>query len=76
MEISLPPDLHTERIVEALADGRPRRPRDIWEPAKLNANSTRNRLLDLVRAGRVVREGQIGWFHYRLADAAEEGGAA
>lgn len=76
MEISLPPDQHAERIVTILSDGQPRRPREIWEEGRLNGNSTRNRLLDLVRAGRVVREGEIGWFHYRLADIAEKGGAA
>jgi len=56
-----------DRVLQILADGEPRTPRDIAWPNRLLPAAVRAALLDLVRAGLVTRAGEIGRYRYALA---------
>lgn len=64
---SLPVDRMRARVLQVLAGGQPRTPRDIAWPNGLLPTSVQAALLDLVRAGRVIRTGEIGRYRYTLA---------
>lgn len=64
---SLPVVQMRDRVLQILADGEPRAPRDIAWPNGLLPTAVRTALLDLVRAGLVTRAGEIGSYRYNLA---------
>lgn len=72
VEISMRPAELIEHVARILADGEPRLPREIHRVHHLNHSAVRCALLALVRQGRVVREGEIGTYRYRLITALKE----
>jgi hypothetical protein len=66
MQISLPPTELAERVLQILSDGRARTPREIHRPNGLIPTPTSTALRILVRAGRVLRDGEPGFYRYRI----------
>lgn len=64
MQISLTHAALDALLLELLADGKPRTPRQIHEPNDLNPAAARASLLRLVRADLIVRHGVIGSYVY------------
>lgn len=72
MQISLTHAKLDALLLELLADGTPRHPRDLFRPNNLNPEATRLSLLRLVRAGQVCRDGEIGHMTYRIASPTQK----
>ncbi|CAM5403765.1 hypothetical protein AFEL58S_02077 [Afipia felis] len=69
MEISLKPDALRTLVLQLLADGEPRAPREIARPNNLNPTATQKTLLDLVRTGRARRFGPVGSYRYQITSS-------